>query len=145
MLRIEAVCVGIVAAGDVGSRPELSQKTEQPARNRQGVESYEERKSETDDFLTSPEANRDTEVLGTEVGVADAMRFQGAAPELINSRYPVLACAKPLLVHYSKQWSLEKFANLSCLELYVAATIATLQGNSLQTHTEYHTTFTGLP
>lgn len=67
-------------------RPELSQKTEQPARNRQGVESYEERKSETDDLLTSPEANKDTEVLGTEVGVADAMRFQGAAPELINSR-----------------------------------------------------------
>ncbi|KAL3134985.1 hypothetical protein ABBQ32_007939 [Trebouxia sp. C0010 RCD-2024] len=66
------------------------QKIEQGARNRQGVESYEERKSETDDFLTSPQANRDTEILGTEVGVADAMRFQGAAPELINSRAAML-------------------------------------------------------
>ena len=65
-----------------------SQKTEAPVRERQGVESYEERKSEVDDVLTSPEANKDTELFGTEVGVADAMRFQGAAPELINSRYP---------------------------------------------------------
>ena len=63
------------------------QKTEQQARNRQGVEPYGERKSQVDDVLTSPEANRDKEILGTEVGVADAMRFQGAAPELINSRY----------------------------------------------------------
>ena len=62
------------------------QKTESQARNRQGVESYGERKSKVDDVLTSPEATKDTEVLGTEVGVADAMRFQGAAPELINSR-----------------------------------------------------------
>ena len=62
------------------------QKTEAPARKREGVESYEERKSEVDDVLTSPEANKDTELFGTEVGVADAMRFQGAAPELINSR-----------------------------------------------------------
>jgi len=37
--------------------------------------------------MTSPELNKDTELFGTEVGVADAMRFQGAAPELINSRY----------------------------------------------------------
>jgi len=62
------------------------QKTEAPARNRQGVESYQERKSEVDDVLTSPELNKDTELFGTAVGVADAMRFQGAAPELINSR-----------------------------------------------------------
>ena len=26
--------------------------------------------------MTSPELNRDTEIFGTEVGVADAMRFQ---------------------------------------------------------------------
>lgn len=67
----------------------ISQKTEAPVRERQGVESYEERKSELDDVLTSPEANKDTELFGTEVGVADAMRFQGAAPELINSRYKI--------------------------------------------------------
>lgn len=91
--RIKAPCV--VSARTSFQRLEFSQKTEQPARNRQGVESYEERKSETDDLLTSPEANRDTELLGTEVGVADAMRFQGAAPELINSRY-ILAFGKYL-------------------------------------------------
>lgn len=52
------------------------QKTEQPVRDRQGVPKYEDRKSKVDDVLTSPELNRDTELLGTEVGVADAMRFQ---------------------------------------------------------------------
>ena len=54
----------------------LVQKTEQPARDRQGVDSYEERTGKGDDVLTSPELNRDTELFGTEVGVADAMRFQ---------------------------------------------------------------------
>lgn len=99
--------------------PEPSQKTEQPARNRQGVESYEDRKSETDEFLTSPEANRDTEILGTEVGVADAMRFQGAAPELINSRYSTGVC---------RAFTGAVFETVVCrnLEVYVAATIATL-------------------
>jgi hypothetical protein len=62
------------------------QKTEAPARERQGVPEYKDRKSEVDDVMTSPELNKDTELFGTEVGVADAMRFQGAAPELINSR-----------------------------------------------------------
>ena len=85
MLRIDARSASS-RLGTWVQRLELLQKTEQPARNRQGVESYDARKSETDEVLTSPEANKDTEVLGTEVGVADAMRFQGAAPELINSR-----------------------------------------------------------
>ena len=85
MLRVDARSASS-RLGTWVQRLELLQKTEQPARNRQGVESYDERKSETDEVLTSPEANKDTEVLGTEVGVADAMRFQGAAPELINSR-----------------------------------------------------------
>lgn len=55
------------------------QKTEQPARKREGVDSYEERTGKGDDVLTSPELNRDTEIFGTEVGVADAMRFQVTA------------------------------------------------------------------
>lgn len=76
-------CSRLVLAAKGGDSYE---KTEAPARKREGVESYEERKSEVDDVLTSPEANKDTELFGTEVGVADAMRFQGAAPELINSR-----------------------------------------------------------
>lgn len=35
----------------------------------------------------SDEANPDKKILGTEVGLTDAMRFKGAAPEVINSRY----------------------------------------------------------
>jgi len=75
----------IVAAGK-----DSYQKTEQPARERQGVDKYEDRIGKGDEVLTSPELNRDTELFGTEVGVADAMRFQGAAPELINSRAAML-------------------------------------------------------
>lgn len=34
----------------------------------------EQAQSRADELLKSPEANRDTELFGTEVGVADAMR-----------------------------------------------------------------------
>lgn len=60
------------------------QKIEKPARKREGVDSYEERKGKGDDVLTSPELNKDTELFGTEVGVADAMRFQ-VLPDALNS------------------------------------------------------------
>lgn len=86
--RVKLSARHIVAAGG-----DSYQKTEQPARKREGVDSYEERTGKGDDVLTSPELNRDTELFGTEVGVADAMRFQGAAPELINSRAAMLGFA----------------------------------------------------
>ena len=35
--------------------------------------------SRADDLLKSPEANRDTELFGTEIGVADAMRYATVA------------------------------------------------------------------
>lgn len=40
--------------------------------------------------LKSKESNPDTEILGTEVGGADAMRFTGAIPEVANSRLAML-------------------------------------------------------
>jgi len=46
--------------------------------------------SEADDFFKSETANPDTKILGTEVGLLDAMRFKGAAPEVINSRLAML-------------------------------------------------------
>lgn len=75
----------------VQAKQDSYEKIEAPARQRAGVPEYSERVSDqktgpSDSFLTSDTANPDRAILGTEVGVADAMRFQGAAPELINSR-----------------------------------------------------------
>ena len=43
-----------------------------------GAQNFGRSQGEADDFLKSKTANPDTEILGTEVGVADAMRFKGA-------------------------------------------------------------------
>lgn len=69
------------------------QKVETPSRKAESVPKYEERTSKFDDTLTSSSANPDKAAFGTEVGVTDAMRFQGAAPELINSRAAMLGFA----------------------------------------------------
>ncbi|KAK9839359.1 hypothetical protein WJX84_000482 [Apatococcus fuscideae] len=63
--------------GSVGPEPEMAQ-------------------SRADDLLKSPEANRDTELFGTEIGVADAMRFKSAAPEIINCRLAMLGVVSGL-------------------------------------------------
>jgi len=52
-----------------------------------------DRQSEFDQVLKSDKLNPDREILGTEVGVADAMRFQGALPEVVNSRLAMLGFA----------------------------------------------------
>jgi len=62
-----------------------------------GSQNFAPSQSEADDFLKSPEANPDTRVLGTEVGVVDAMRFKGAAPEVINSRLAMVGFVLALL------------------------------------------------
>lgn len=43
-----------------------------------GAQNFGASQGEADDFLKSKAANQDTEIFGTEVGVADAMRFKGA-------------------------------------------------------------------
>lgn len=60
------------------------QKIEEPVRSTfpegsdSGAQNFGPSQGEADDFLKSKTANQDTEILGTEVGVADAMRFKGA-------------------------------------------------------------------
>ena len=63
----------------------------------QGSQNFAPSQSEADDFLKSPAANPDTRVLGTDVGVVDAMRFKGAAPEVINSRLAMVGFVLALL------------------------------------------------
>ncbi|DBA69829.1 hypothetical protein WJX79_008709 [Trebouxia sp. C0005] len=72
------------------------QKIEEPVRTNfpentdSGAQNFGPKQSEADDFLKSKQANPDTEVFGTEVGIVDAMRFKGAAPEVINCRLAML-------------------------------------------------------
>ena len=60
------------------------QKIEEPVRSvfpegsDSGAQNFGASQGEADDFLKSKTANQDTEILGTEIGVADAMRFKGA-------------------------------------------------------------------
>lgn len=60
------------------------QKIEEPVRSNfpentdSGAQNFGPKQSEADDFLKSKQANPDTEVFGTDVGIVDAMRFKGA-------------------------------------------------------------------
>ena len=62
----------------------LVQKIEEPVRTNfpantdSGAQNFGPKQSEADEFFKSKSVNRDTEVFGTEVGIADAMRFKGA-------------------------------------------------------------------
>ena len=74
----------------------FTQKIEEPVRTNfpentdSGAQNFGPKQSEADQFFKSKEANRDTEVFGTEVGVADAMRFKGAGMTRIN---PTAECS----------------------------------------------------
>ncbi len=60
------------------------QKIEEPVRSNfpentdSGAQNFGPKQSEADDFLKSKQANPDTEIFGTDVGIVDAMRFKGA-------------------------------------------------------------------
>lgn len=49
-----------------------------PENTDSGAQNFGPKQSEADDFLKSKQANPDTEVFGTDVGIVDAMRFKGA-------------------------------------------------------------------
>lgn len=80
------------------------QKIEEPVRTNfpentdSGAQNFGPKQSEADQFFKSKEANPDTEFFGTEVGVADAMRFKGAAPEVINCRLAMLGFVAAIAV-----------------------------------------------
>lgn len=80
------------------------QKIEEPVRTNfpentdSGAQNFGPKQSEADQFFKSKEANPDTEIFGTEVGVADAMRFKGAAPEVINCRLAMLGFVAAIAV-----------------------------------------------
>lgn len=49
-----------------------------PENTDSGAQNFGPKQSEADDFLKSDTANPDKEILGTDVGIVDAMRFKGA-------------------------------------------------------------------
>lgn len=84
-----------------------SQKIEEPVRSNfpegsdSGAQNFGPKQGEADDFLKSKTANPDKEIFGTEVGVADAMRFKGAGAQSLPWWRRSFSFCKPLtqLVH----------------------------------------------
>lgn len=60
-------------------------RTNFPENTDSGAQNFGPKQSEADDFLKSKQANPDTEVFGTEVGIVDAMRFKGAGVLYVRS------------------------------------------------------------
>lgn len=75
----------------------LSQKIEEPVRSvfpdnsDSGAQNFGPEQSEADEFFKSKTANPETELLGTEVGLADAFRFKGAGK--LNKSYNATGAA----------------------------------------------------
>jgi len=68
------------------------QKVEEPVRDTapdQGPP-LRERQSELDRAIVSSAGNKEKEILGTDVSIADSFRFKGALPEIANSRLAML-------------------------------------------------------
>lgn len=85
------------------------QKIEEPVRSvfpdnsDSGAQNFGPKQSEADEFFKSKTANPDTEVLGTEVGIADAMRFKGAGTlPTQSSQNPCLyEPLRPIVIGYA--------------------------------------------
>jgi hypothetical protein len=56
-----------------------------------GGPSMQDRLTAEDKAFINVDGEKEKQLLGTEVALADAMRFKGAAPEIINSRLSMLA------------------------------------------------------
>lgn len=68
------------------------QKIEAPVRDSapDGGPPIRERETELDREIVASDGNREKEILGSEVSIADAFRFKGALPEVANSRLAML-------------------------------------------------------
>lgn len=86
------------ASGDSYQKIEEPVRSVFPDNSDSGAQNFGPTQSEADEFFKSKTANPDTEVFGTEVGLADAMRFKGAAPEVINCRLAMLGFAAAVIV-----------------------------------------------
>ncbi|CAL8460614.1 g143 [Coccomyxa elongata] len=71
------------------------QKLEAPVRNEvpEGIQvgpDVKDRQTEADDFFKSDAVNPDRQILNSDVGFLEMMRFKGALPEILNSRLAML-------------------------------------------------------
>lgn len=62
-----------------------------------------QRREARDDLYIQTDGSAEKEALGTEVAFPDAMRFNGAAPEVINSRLAMLGCVAALAAELTTQ------------------------------------------
>jgi len=89
---------GIPDGKDIDDSVKLSnkdsfQRIEEPARGRvapDGGPPLSERQTALDKLLVDQDSANEQQFLGTAVAFPDAMRFKGAAPEVINSRLAML-------------------------------------------------------
>jgi len=74
------------------------QKIEAPVRGDapDGGPPIRERENELDREIMASDGNREKEILGTEVSIADAFRFKGALPEVANCRLAMLGVVSAL-------------------------------------------------
>jgi hypothetical protein len=83
----------VVRAAEKGNLDEDSyQKIEAPVRSApsDGGPSIRDRETEFDREIVTSQGNKEKEILGTEVSIADAFRFKGALPEVANCRLAML-------------------------------------------------------
>jgi len=83
------------AAARASTENDSYQKLEAPVRTEfpAGVQvgpDVKDRQSEADDIFKSDALNPDRQILGTDVGFLEMMRFKGALPEILNSRLAML-------------------------------------------------------
>jgi hypothetical protein len=74
------------------------QKIEAPVRGDapDGGPPIRERETELDREIVASDGNKEKELLGTEVSIADAFRFKGALPEVANCRLAMLGVVSAL-------------------------------------------------
>ncbi|KAK9812525.1 hypothetical protein WJX73_005960 [Symbiochloris irregularis] len=79
---------------------------------------------DTDQFLRSKEANKDTEWFGTEVGFLDGMRFYGAIPEVNNCRLAMLGFFSAIVAEATT--GLNLFQQVQAAPVPIAAVFLTI-------------------
>lgn len=88
-----------------------------------------ERRSDRDDLYIQLDGAAEKERLGTEVAFPDALRFNGAAPEVINSRLSMLGCVAALAAELTQHTTVfEQFraAPVPIIGTFVLITVASL-------------------
>jgi hypothetical protein len=122
------------------------QKIEAPVRDgpTDAGPSIRDRENELDREIVTSQGNKEKDILGTEVSIADAWRFKGALPEIANGRLAMLgfvaALGFEIVQHRSLavQWNDAPKAIIATFILFTVATaVPILKGEPRKGAAEY--------